>query len=416
MRVPLVNLLRDSIRPRVMVVALSSVFLLLGLPVSAAEPQVGIVADRPAEGHFVETDQGFMVPYEEQIPGTNVRLVMIPIPAGRLAVLPDNSLARRVAVDDKSRPVPARPALFKPSHFVSIAPYWIGKYEVTWGEFEPYADLYPVFRDFNNLQFRHWNHLANVDAVTVPTELYVPSYHFFGESKRLPVTGVTQFSARQYTKWLSQLTGREYRLPAEAEWEYACRAGTTTQFSWGDDMSEVAKYAVVWSGGRERPDEVGTRRPNPWGLHNMHGNLAEWVLDGHSRLGIPKSPTSDIGDLVRWPTAIHPRVVRGGWWETDVHGCRSVARMSSLKSWSDSDPGRPVSPWWHCDGPVQGIGFRVVRSLKPLPEEVLHRVWNPDCEELTKAVNTCYKEGRAAIGRVNTDLPQLVRRYKDLKD
>ena len=381
----------------------------------SAEPVLGMVAERPAQGPFVETDQGFMVPYEEQIPDSNVRLTMIPVPGGRLAVMPDHSTARRMSGDTPDDAQPWRPPPFKPSHFVTVAPFWIGKYEITWGQFEPYADLYPVFCEFRNLRFRNWHLLEDVDAVTVPTELYVPDYHFLGLSKRLPVTGLTQFSARQYTKWLSQLSARQYRLPAEAEWEYACRAGTTTQYSWGDDMSQVSKYAVVFSGGREQPDEVGTRQPNPWGLYDMHGNMAEWVLDGHSIKGIPKSNSGELVDLVRWPTAIHSRVVRGGWWETDAHGCRSASRMGSLESWSDDDPGRPVSPWWHCDGPAQGIGFRIARSLDRLPEEVLHRVWDPDCEELSEAVIICHKEGHAAIGRDDGDLLDVIRRFRDFR-
>ena len=376
---------------------------------------IGLVAERPAQGHFVETDRGFMVSYTEQIPGTNVRVAMVPVPGGRLAVMPDFSTRRRVNHSDPKSVPNHVVGASKPSHFVTIAPFWIGKYEVTWGEFEPYSGLYPIFREFDDHNFRTWNQLAGADAVTVPTELYAPDYHFFGKSK-LPVAGVTQFSARQYTKWLSRLTERQYRLPAEAEWEYACRGGTTTQFSWGDDFSQVAEYAVAFSAGRHRPEEAGTLRPNPWGLYNMHGNVAEWVLDAYSSEGIPKSSGGELVDLVRWPKAIHPRVARGGWWQTDAHGCRTVARMGSTTTWSESDPGDPVSPWWHCDVPAQGLGFRIVRSLDTLPQNVLDRVWNPDCEELTKAITLCHQDGRAGIGRVDRDLPDVVRRYRELKE
>ena len=88
--------------------------------------------------------------------------------------------------------------------------------------------------------------------------------------------------------------------------------------------------------------------------------------------------------------------------------------MGSHPAWSDADPSLPVSPWWHCDGPAQGISFRVARSLEPLSEEMQMRVWNPDCPELLEAVKTCYKEGRGAIGRVDESLPDVIRRYRTL--
>lgn len=369
-----------------------------GISTLAADSVLGLVSEAPSDGRFVKSELGFMVPYQVTIPGTNISYEMTPIPGGELVV---------VTVDQTT-------GFKRLSHTVAIAPFWMGNYEVTWGEYEPYAALYSVFSDFREYRFRDWDRLSDVDAVSAPTELYDSQYHFQGASKRLPVVGVTQFAARQYSKWLSQLTGRQYRLPAEAEWEYACRAGTTTQFSWGDDMLRVNTYAVVFSAGRVGPDEVGRRRPNQFGLYDMHGNLAEWVLDGYSRDGIPQSSNGELADLVRWPEKIHPRIVRGGWWESDAHACRSAARMSSTYYWSDLDPSDPVSPWWHNDGPAQGVGFRIVRSLKSLPPEILSRVWNPDCDELAKAVLECEKLGRGAIGRVDPNLPELVQRYEAL--
>jgi hypothetical protein len=179
-------------------------------------------------------------------------------------------------------------------------------------------------------------------------------------------------------------------------------------------MSQVSAFAVIFTPKRAGPAEVGSRRPNQWGLYDMHGNLAEWVLDGFSPAGIPQSSSGELTDMVRWPELIHPRIVRGGWWESDTHACRSSARMGSTSSWSDQDPSIPVSPWWHCGGPAQGIGFRIVRSLNPLPPQILGRVWNPDCEELTEAVLVCEKSGRGVIGRVDPDLPDVVRRYEAL--
>lgn len=377
-------------------------------PSGASLPR-GLVAEAPARGPVVETAQGFMVPYVERIPGTDAQLEMIPVPGGRLPVFSERQRGR--AGGELPLPAPSD----KPTHFVSIAPFWIGKYEVTWGQFQPYADLYPVLQQFDLLRFRPRDDLSTADAVSIPTQLDVPEFYFQGLSPQLPVAGVTQFSARQYTKWLSLVTGQQYRLPAEAEWEYACRAGTTTQFSWGEDMFRAADFAVVFSGGRQRPTEVGSRRPNLWGLCDMHGNMAEWVLDGYSPQGIPPSDSGALDDMVRWPEDIHPRVVKGGSWENDAHSCRVTARMGSRASWSTSDRETPTNPWWHSDGPVQSIGFRVVRSLAPLSPDLQDRVWNPDCDALTDAVKTRRQDGRGAVGRIDEKLPDIIRRFKTLQ-
>src|SRR5688500_7516777 len=90
---------------------------------------------------------------------------------------------------------------------------------------------------------------------------------------------MSQFAARQSTRWLSGISTQSLRLPREAEWEYACRAGTTTAFSFGDDPKQLGDYAWYFENSGEKMNHVAKKKPNPWGLYDMHGNVGEWVLD-----------------------------------------------------------------------------------------------------------------------------------------
>jgi formylglycine-generating enzyme required for sulfatase activity len=193
-----------------------------------------------------------------------------------------------------------------------------------------------------------------------------------------PAICMTQHAARTFCKWLSAKTGRYYRLPTEAEWEYACRAGTTTAYSFGDDVEKLDEYAWYFDNSGAQYQKVGQKKPNPWGLHDMHGNVAEWVLDQYredgyvGRSGLVKNP------LVV-PETLYPRVVRGGSWDDDPDRLRSAARVASESTWKDQDPQIPRSIWYHTD--AIGVGFRVVRPLVEPSDEEKASKWEKTAPE-----------------------------------
>ena len=139
---------------------------------------------------------------------------------------------------------------------------------------------------------------------------------------RNPVAGLSWDDAVAFCETLSKKTGRVVCLPTSAQWEYACRAGTTTRFSFGDDIEDLDAYG--WykanSGGRAHP--VGQKKPNAWGLYDMHGNVWEWCRDWYDEKFYARAKSVDPENTVE---ATH-RVVRGGWWgSAPPRYCRSAS-------------------------------------------------------------------------------------------
>ncbi|HEX6960878.1 MAG TPA: formylglycine-generating enzyme family protein, partial [Lacipirellula sp.] len=251
-----------------------------------------------------------------------------------------------------------------------------------------------------------------VDAVTSPTPLYMADHTYMaGDQPDQPAVTMTNYAARQYTKWLSGITGHEYRLPSEAEWEYAARAGTTTAYSFGDDPAEIEKYAWIVDNSDYATHTVGTKEPNPWGLYDMHGNVAEWTLDEYDedRYAELGEGPHNAWDIVNWPDEIYPRVIRGGSWLDEAPMARSAARHKSEEDeWKLSDPNLPLSPWWYTEEPAMGVGMRVVRPLNAMSDEDQRRAWEIDVEDLEIDVKARLQEGRGAVGMANPSLPEAV--------
>ena len=267
------------------------------------------------------------------------------------------------------------------AHKVQVSDFWMGKHELTWDEYE----LWMINLDLDNRKYKKLEHTPEdelSDGVTKPTAPYTDMT--FGMGKRgYPAICMTQLSAKMYSMWLSARTGKFYRLPTEAEWEYACKAGTQTAYSFGDDKSELSKYAWHLGNSRFKYQKVGQKLPNPWGLHDMHGNVWEWVLDQYVPPAAKESAKLVVNPLIP-PTALYPRMVKGGSWDDGSTKHRSAARLGSSEAWKQQDPQIPKSVWYHTDATF--VGLRLVRPRTIPSLEEVEKFW-PSEEEI-KAIPT----------------------------
>jgi formylglycine-generating enzyme required for sulfatase activity len=322
--------------------------------------------------------QAEMKRYVEAIPGSAVTFAVVPIPGGKFRMgSPDGEVARK---SDEG-----------PVHEVEVAPFWMEEHEVTWNEYQVFQlklDLASRKTETGKAQAQDgW-----ADAVSRPTAPYVPMDFGMG-TDGFPAICMTEFAAKHYTKWLSMKTGRFYRLPTEAEWEYACRAGTTTAYSFGDDAKQLGDYAWDFDNSDGKYHKVGTKKANPWGLFDMHGNVAEWVVDQHDDGAFYKSCADKLAlEPINWPTKLYPRVVRGGSWDDDADRLRSAARRGSQASWKVQDPQLPKSIWYFTD--ARFVGFRVVRPLVAPAPDVRAKFWEPDLDSVREILERQRQGGR----------------------
>jgi formylglycine-generating enzyme required for sulfatase activity len=243
-----------------------------------------------------------------------------------------------------------------PRHPVRVRPFWLGKTEVTWDEFDRY------WRQTDDLERRDRRPLnPEADAVSRPSPPYHDETWGYGR-EGYPVLGISHHFAMEYCRWLSRKTGKLYRLPTEAEWEYACRAGTATAYSFGNDPRLLREHAWFAENADECTHPVGQKLPNPWGLYDMYGNVAEWCLDHYHKNAYATFPADRLTLApVRLPTADrYPDVARGGSWADAARQCRSASRRASDKAWNRRDPLRPQSIWWLADADF--VGLRVARA------------------------------------------------------
>jgi formylglycine-generating enzyme len=294
--------------------------------------------------------------YTEKIPGSNVSFDMVALPGGKFTMgSPDNEPLRK---KDEG-----------PLHKVSLSKFWIAKTEVTWDE-------YMAFFRATGSQGRTEGQVVtkkNVDAISGATPPWGAPDQGWGKGTRPAIT-MTWHAANVYCQWLSKVTGKKYRLPTEAEWEYACRAGTETPYFFpgnpkdftstgllrkifGPDTAVISSRVIYKVNSNSKTQEPKSVKENPFGLKNMSGNVSEFCLDYYS----PDTYKSDSVEVVnpRGPSGGHEHVIRGGSFKNDAKDVRSASRdYTRTKDWLVTDPQMPKSIWWYSD--CIDVGFRVV--------------------------------------------------------
>jgi len=273
--------------------------------------------------------------YTQKIPGTSVTFTMVAVPGGKFTLGSKSILAD----NDEGLPVE-----------VELSPYWIGEHEVTFAEWDTF------FKDASVPQAK------NMDGVTRATPQYIDLTWGMGRDANHPVNSLSQQAALMYCRWLYSRTGFFFRLPTEAEWEYACKAGETKL----QDPSTIGDFGWYSENSSARFQLIKQKKPNAWGLYDMLGNLSEWTLDQYDPQGYAALARKD--PFVT-PGTRYPKAVRGGSFQDGANQLRCSNRIASDPTWNQRDPQIPKSRWWMTDGMF--VGFRVVRpASQPSAEEI----------------------------------------------
>ena len=348
-------------------------------PDATQEIEFGIVEVVEAEIYDTPAMVEGFTDYAELIPSTSVSFEMVAIPGGTFEMGSPESEAYR-------RPDEG------PVHEVSVSPFWMGRVEVSWDELGAW---YRATRSEGRTDTRGMSVVrgtageasfgtggdpaaqAGIDAITGATPPYVPPDQGWGKGDRPAIT-MTHHAAVQYTRWLSEVTGKQYRLPTEAEWEYAARAGTRTPYFFegtprqyterrflnrlfGRNTNVLDSYAIHAGNSGARTQPPTEVQPSPFGLVNMLGNVREFCLDWYAEDAYRgrESPVVDP----RGPDTGSEHVVRGGSFRNDPVELRSAARNHTrTDACLMTDPQIPKSLWWYSD--CNDVGFRVVRELE----------------------------------------------------
>ena len=296
----------------------------------------------------------------ETIPGTAASISMIAVPGGEFTIgSPEDEPFR----DDNEGP----------QRRVRISPFFMGEVEVTWDQFWAfYSETMSEGRTPPAVIYAN-NSRDDIDAVSGPTPPFGLPDQGWGMGSRPAIT-MTHYSAQTFCQWLSLKTGKKYRLPTEAEWEYAARGGTQTPYFFEGnprklsnkgflkdifepDTTGIDSHVIYVNNSDNRSQEPSETRPNPFGLKNMLGNVMEYCEDWYADDSYESITDGELDP--RGPSEGTEHVVRGGHYNSDAADLRSAARShTEHDDWLKTDPQNPKSIWWYSD--VKGIGFRVV--------------------------------------------------------
>ncbi|MDR2057620.1 MAG: SUMF1/EgtB/PvdO family nonheme iron enzyme [Dysgonamonadaceae bacterium] len=297
--------------------------------------------------------------FTEHIPGSMVSFEMIAVPGGTFRM--------GSPVDE-----PFRKEDEGPVRTVTLSPFFMSEVEVTW-------DMYWTFyvKTMSEGRTPPANVFANnsrpdVDAISGPTPPFGFPDQGWGGGNRPAIT-MTHYAAETFCQWLSLVTGKKYRLPTEAEWEYAARSGSETPYFFEGnpknfsnkgfwrkffkaDSNTISSFIIYANNSKSRTQEPGAVKANPLGLKNMLGNVMEYCADKYDPQAYRKTNENATNPLVTEGTEW---VVRGGHYASDAADVRCAARdYTKHDAWLKTDPQQPKSIWWYSD--VRGIGFRIV--------------------------------------------------------
>ena len=296
--------------------------------------------------------------FTEKIPNSIVSFSMLAIPGGSFTIgSPADEPYRK---EDEG-----------PQKEVNISPFYMGEVEVSWNEFLVFYSQTGAEGRSTDTEGARTE--ADVDAITGPTPPYGQPDQNWGLGDRPAIT-MRHKAATTYCEWLSKVTGKTYRLPSEAEWEYACRAGTQTPYFFegnpkdfsqdklwnkifGADTTNINSYVVYEANSMAKTQLSSAVRPNPYGLRNMLGNVAEFCQDWYAPDAYRQ--LSDGISNPKGPANGTEHVVRGGSFKSAATDVRSAVRdFTQTEAWMKTDPQMPKSIWWYSD--VNTVGFRVV--------------------------------------------------------
>ena len=296
--------------------------------------------------------------FTETIPNSTVAFKMVAVPGGEFSM--GSSEGDKFAKPDE-----------QPAKKVKISRFFMGETEVSWTEYLAFYSQTGAEGRSTDTEGARTN--LEVDAVTGPTPPYGQPDQNWGLGSRPAIT-MRYHAAETYCRWLSQVTGKKYRLPTEAEWEYACRAETTTPYFFEGNPKKFSKnnfwnkitgvdttnintyviYAENSEGKTQMPDRV---KANPFGLKNMLGNVAEFCSDWYSPDSYKNMQDGAFNPT--GPGSGEEHVIRGGSFKNEPEDVRSASRdFTQSKAWMKTDPQMPKSIWWYSD--CTYVGFRVV--------------------------------------------------------
>ncbi len=297
--------------------------------------------------------------FVEQIPQTPISFKMVAVDGGTFKMGSD---AKEQFHKEDEAPV----------RNVTVSSFFIAEVETTWDMYWAfYGQTRSEGRTPPEMVFAN-NSNPDIDAVSGPTPPFgFPDQGWNGGDR--PAITMTHYAAETFCQWLSMKTGKKYRLPTEAEWEYAARGGTETPYFFAGDPKDfsdqgfwrkffdadtegISKYVIYSKNGKNRTQEPSMVEANPFGLKNMLGNVMEYCADKYADNAYATS-----GDNVTNPinTTGEEWVVRGGNYTSDAADLRSAARSATQhNNWLKTDPQQPKSIWWYSD--IKGIGFRVI--------------------------------------------------------